>query len=378
MDLTSGIVIGRVRGIAIRVHWSWVLIFTLVSWSLATGIFADLFTDWSQSRLWIAAVLTSLLFFVSVLLHELSHAFVAQSLGMSVPSITLFVFGGVSTLAAEMRSAGEEFRVAIAGPLMSWALAALLALLWLALRGNDVGTIAGYLAWINFILGAFNLLPGFPLDGGRVFRAIAWSRTNSLERATRLASRVGTGIAWVMIGLGILTVVFVSLVGLWYVLIGLFLKSASENAYQQLVVERSLNRVRARDVMRAPPEPVDEYWSLQRIVDERVLQQAERCVFVERAGAVIGLITTSDLTRVPREAWPDTLATVAMVPTERVIVVAPDASVLDALKLMQEHDVHQVPVLEGDRMVGLVTRADVIRQLELRVTFAAPMETPAR
>lgn len=376
MDLTSGIVIGRIRGIAIRVHWSWVLIFTLVSWSLATGVFADMFTDWGPNQRWIAGIATSVLFFVSVLLHELSHAFVAQSLGMSVPSITLFVFGGVSTLAAEMRSAGEEFRVAIAGPLMSWAIAAVLAGVWLLLRGSDIGAIAGYLAWINFILGAFNLLPGFPLDGGRVFRAIAWGRTKNLERATRLASRVGTSIAWVMIALGILTVLFVSLIGLWYVLIGFFLKSASENAYQQMVVERSFKDVRARDVMREPPEPVDEYWSLQRIVDERVLAQAERCVFVERAGAVIGLLTTSDVARVPRDEWPDTPATVAMVPTERVIVVAPDSSVLDAMKLMQEHDIHQVPVLDEGRMVGLVTRADVIRQLELRVTFSVP--EPAR
>lgn len=375
MDLTSGLVIGRVRGIEIRVHWSWVLVFSLVSWSLATGVFRDLFTDWSDTRLWIAALLTALLFFVSVLLHELSHAFVAQSLGMTVPSITLFVFGGVSTLAAEMRSAGEEFKVAIAGPLMSWLLAVALAVTWLVLRGTGVGTIAGYLAWVNFILGAFNLLPGFPLDGGRVFRAIAWSRTKNLVRATRLASQVGTGIAWVMILLGIMTVLFISLVGLWYVLIGLFLKSASESAYQRLVIERSLEHVLARDVMREPPEPVGESWTLQRIVDERVLRQAERCVFIQRDGAVVGVLTTSDLTRVPRERWPETPAREAMVPTERVIVVAPEASVLDAMKLMQEHDIHQIPVLEGGHMIGLVTRADVLRQLELRATFSDPART---
>lgn len=376
MDLSSGLVIGRIRGIAIRVHWSWALIFTLVSWALATGIFVDLFPEWSDTQRWSAAIITSLCFFISVLLHELSHAFVAQSLGMTVPSITLFVFGGVSTLAAEMRSAGEEFRVAIAGPLMSWAIAAVLAAVWLVLRGSDVATIAGYLAWVNFILGAFNLLPGFPLDGGRVFRAIAWSRTKSLVRATRLASQVGTAIAWGLIAIGVLTVVFVSLVGLWYVLIGLFLKSASENAYQQMIIERSLEHIRARDVMREPPEPVGTGWSLQRIVDERVLGQAERCIFVEGDGTVVGLLTASDLARVPRERWSETVARDAMVPTERVIVVAPEASVLDALKLMQEHDIHQVPVLDGGRMIGLVTRADVIRQLELRVAFQEP--TPTR
>jgi CBS domain-containing protein len=237
---------------------------------------------------------------------------------------------------------------------------------------NDLGQISAYLAFVNFILGAFNLLPGFPLDGGRVFRSIVWGRTHSLVRATRIASSVGTTIAWIMIMAGIATVLFVSLIGLWYVLIGLFLKSASESTYQQLVIERSLEHIRARDVMREPPEPIDESWSLQRVIDDRVLRRAERCLFVERDGTVTGILTTSDVTAVPRERWGTATAREAMVPTERVLVVAPDASVLDAMKLMQLHDIHQVPVLEYGHLIGLLTRADVLRQLELRATFSPP------
>lgn len=302
MDLTSGFVLGRIRGIAIRVHWSWILIFVLVSWSLAEGIFVDLLPGWTETQRWNAAVLTALVFFVSVLLHELSHAFVAQSLGMAVPSITLFIFGGVSQLANELKTAGQEFRVAIAGPLMSWALAALFGLAWLFL-GGGIATIAVYLAWINFVLGAFNLLPGFPVDGGRVFRSIVWSRTHSLVRATRIASRVGTGIAWVMIAIGVVTVLTVSLFGLWYVLIGLFLKSASEGAYQQMIVERALEHIHAGDVMRAPPEPVGEEWPLQRIVDERVLQHAERCVLASCDGATTGPRPPRARRWSPRTRW---------------------------------------------------------------------------
>jgi Zn-dependent protease len=371
MDLNSGFVLGRIRGIAIRVHWSWVLIFVLVAWSLADGIFKDLFTNWTVQERWTAGGITAVVFFLSVLLHELSHAFVAQSLGMTVPSITLFIFGGVSSLGEEMKTAGQEFKVAIAGPLMSWVLAVIFAAFWLLFRGNDIATISAYLAWINFVLGAFNLLPGFPLDGGRVFRSIVWSRTHSLVRATRIASRVGTSIAWVMIAAGVITVIFANLFGLWYVLIGLFLKSASEGAYQQMVIERSLEHIRARDVMRAPPDPVGEQWTLQRIVDERVLSLGERCVLVGQDGAVTGILTTSDLTKVPREHWAETAARAAMVPAEQVVVVAPDASVLDAMKLMQQHDVHQLPVLDQGRLVGLLTRADVIRQLELRSAFSS-------
>jgi Zn-dependent protease len=371
MDLTSGFVLGRIRGIAIRVHWSWALIFVLVAWSLADGIYADLFTGWSAEQRWAASLLTSLVFFISVLLHELSHAFVAQRLGMSVPAITLFVFGGVSQLANEMKTAGQEFRVAIAGPLMSWGLAVVFLVGWVALRGTAIATIFGYLAWINFVLGTFNLLPGFPLDGGRVFRSIVWSRTHSLVRATRIASRVGTTIAWLMIAGGVVTVITTSLFGLWYVLVGLFLKSASEGAYQTMVVERALEHIVVRDVMREPPEPVGDDWSLQRIVDDRVLGRAERCIFVQRDGAAVGILTTSDIAAVPRDRWPQTPAHEAMVPADRVIVVAPNASVLDAMKLMQEHDIHQVPVLTNGQLVGLLTRADVIRQLELRSAFSA-------
>ena len=370
MDLTSGVTIGRIRGIAVRVHWSWLLIFALLSWSLSTGLFGTLFEGWSAEQRWAAAVATALLFFVSVLIHELSHSFVAQHYGMEVPSITLFVFGGVSSLGGEMRTAGQEFRVAIAGPLMSWLLAVLFAVVWLATRSLGISPMFGYLAFINGVLGTFNLLPGFPLDGGRVLRSILWARSRDLLYATRIASRVGVGIAYVMIAIGVFNVVAFGMIGgAWYVLIGLFLKSASEGSYAAMRAESALRDVTVGFAMQPAPRPVQAMLTLQRLIDERVLLTGERAFTVESDGRVVGIITTADVTKHPRDSWRRRSVESAMVPAERVVTVGPQDSLNEAMQLMQQHDVHQLPVLEQGRMVGLVSRGDAMRQLELRTLF---------
>ncbi|MEX2372433.1 MAG: site-2 protease family protein, partial [Dehalococcoidia bacterium] len=213
MDLTGGLQIARIRGIAIRVHWSWALIFTLLTWIVA-GSYVEQYEGWSDVQAWGAGVATVVAFFLSVLLHELSHALVAQGYGMNVPSITLFIFGGVSNIATEMKSARQEFFVAAAGPGMSFLLAFVLVGLAF-LVGGSLGSILGYLGVVNAVLGIFNMLPGFPLDGGRVFRSVIWARTGDLTRATRVAARVGVGIAWLMIGGGVIIAITVSLTGLW-------------------------------------------------------------------------------------------------------------------------------------------------------------------
>lgn len=370
MDLQSGLVIGRVRGITVRVHWSWIVIATIVTWSLADSLYKDLFPNWTTEQLWIAAAVSSVLFFVSILLHELSHAFVAQSYGMNVPSITLFVFGGVSNLEGEMQSARQEFRVAIAGPLMSWALAVLFIAAALVIPG-DIANIAAYLGFVNFVLGLFNLLPGFPLDGGRVFRSIVWSRTGDLTRATRAASRLGNLIAWALIALGVFVVFATgSLTGLWYVFIGLFLKTASDSAYQRVLVESAVKDVPVAEVMREAPEAIEDSWTIAEVVDRRVLGRAERVVFAANEGRISGLITTSDVTNVPRDAWATTSVADAMVRAADVITVRRDTALVEAMRLMQEHDVHQLPVVEDGVLLGIVTRGDVLDQIEFRLAMA--------
>lgn len=370
MDLQSGLVIGRIRGITVRVHWSWIFIATLVTWSLADSLYEDLFPDWTTEQLWIAAAVSSVLFFLSILLHELSHAFVAQNYGMNVPSITLFVFGGVSNLEGEMQSARQEFRVAIAGPLMSWALAVLFIAAALVIPG-DIATIAAYLGFVNFVLGLFNLLPGFPLDGGRVFRSIVWSRTGDLTRATKAASRLGNLIAWTLIALGVFVVLATgSLTGLWYVFIALFLKAASDSAYQRVLVESAVKDVPVAEVMREAPEAIEDSWTIAEVVDRRVLGRAERAVFAASDGRVSGLITTSDVTGVPRSEWATTSVADAMVRAADVITVRRDTALVEAMRLMQEHDVHQLPVVEDGVLLGIVTRGDVLDQIEFRLAMA--------
>jgi len=368
MDLSGGFKVATIRGIAIMVHWSWALIFTFITWTLAQ-YFGDQYELWSPLQAWIVAGATALGFFLSVLLHELSHALLALRFGLPVPSITLFIFGGVSNIAAEMKSARQEFFVAAAGPGMSLLLAFVLGAIAI-LIGGDLGEVLLYLASVNALLGIFNLLPGFPLDGGRVFRSIVWAKSKDLQKATRWASRMGQGIAWIMIGGGIYIALTISLVGIWYVFIGLFLKQAAESAYQQLMFDRALQNVRARDLMRGPSDPMPDSSSLQRIVDERVLDRGERCVLLEHNGAVSGLLTTTDLSRVPREEWATTSARTAMVPTAEVATIAPSALVSDAVRTMVERDIHQLPVIDEGRLVGMLTRGDVLNYIQTRMQFA--------
>ncbi|TAJ19742.1 MAG: CBS domain-containing protein [Dehalococcoidia bacterium] len=368
MNLGQGLLIARIRGIAIRVHWSWLAIAALISWSLATGFFAEEF-DWSPGRRWVWAIGCALGFFLSVLLHELSHALVAQHYRMRVPSITLFIFGGVSNIDGEMQSPGQEFRVAIAGPLLSLVLGVVVIAVG-SLTDSDVGKVALYLGFANVTLGIFNLLPGFPLDGGRVFRSIAWARTGDLTKATRIAAALGTGIAWFMIAGGTVWVLLSgNLTGAWYVLIGYFLKSASDSALGQVLVDKMLAPLTVRDVMRDPPEPVDADTSLLTIIDDRVVARGERCILLSRDGAVTGIITVTDLAKVPRESLATKRAAEVMVPAAEVVTVTPATPLGDAMRLMVERDLHQLPVIEAGRLLGILGRGDILQQVEARMRF---------
>ncbi len=374
MDLSGALTVGRIRGIAIRVHWSWLLILGLLTYSLANGLFGQELGVSPQVR-WLAGAATALAFFTSVLLHELAHSFVAQYYGMRVPSITLFIFGGVSSIDEEMRSAGQEFKVAIAGPLASWLLAATFGVAFLVLGDGVLATVVEYLAVINAAVGTFNLLPGYPLDGGRVFRAIIWARTGSLQRATGFAAKVGVGIAYLMILGGMAWVLAFGIGGLWYVLIGLFLKSAAEGAYATLVVETALRDVPVTAAMQPAPSTVPAATSVQEVVDARLLATGERAFLVEEDGVIVGLLTATDIARVPRAEWPSTPIRRVMVRAEQVQTVEPHTRLLAAMRLLQEHDIHQLPVLQQGHVVGILTRGDVMRHIELRAAFGAQPST---
>jgi Zn-dependent protease/predicted transcriptional regulator len=365
----SSIKLGHVFGIEIGIHWSWIFIFGVVTWSFATSIFGDFYPEWTEAQRWIGGAFVALIFFLSVLAHELSHAVVSNRNGLPVKTITLFVFGGVANLTKEPDAPGLEFRIAIVGPATSLALGALFAGLWFAIRpiNDGVAGISANLAVINASLAVFNMLPGFPLDGGRVFRSIVWHRNKNRLRATRTAARAGEWIAYGIMGVGLLlTVQGQPFNGVWFVLIGLFLRSASAASYQQLVVETALAGIAVNEVMQTAVESVPPDTSVEELVQEHVLRRNARCFAVIAAGDFAGLITLSDIRKIPREEWPMTSVYKAMTPASRLHSVGPTESLAKVLQMMARFDVNQLPVIYGRELVGMLNRADVLRFIQVR------------
>jgi len=364
--------IGRVAGIDILVHWSWFAIFALLTWWLADGFFQDVYEDWSTTEAWIVSVITVFLFFGSILLHELSHSLVAKRLGLPVKSITLFIFGGVSALGEEPSTARQEFQVAIVGPLTSFAIAIFCGVLTaiayvLGEENSPPAAIVEYLTVINFSVGIFNLLPGFPLDGGRVLRATLWARSKNMLTATRWATNAGTVISFGLIAAGVVSVLAGSFVGgIWFIVIGWFLRNSSESSYQQLVFRRGLEGTKVGEIVNRSYEAAPPDISLTQLVSEHMLARGQRCVPVVVAGDLLGLVSMSDLGKVPQEQWGTTSVYRAMTAKERLHVVSPADDLARALEIMVANDVHQLPVVENRDFLGFVTRADVLRLIQVR------------
>ncbi len=371
--MPSSFKIGKIAGIEIGVHWSWLIIFGLITFSFAEGILEEFFPEWSDARRWAVGVIVAGIFFASILLHELSHSLVAKAKGIPVKGITLFVFGGVSNLGREAQSAAEEFQIAIVGPLTSLAIGAFFAILWAVLRGPapQEAAIAGYLAFINGVIAAFNMLPGFPLDGGRVFRSIVWARNRNLLRATRIASRTGEFVAYGLMAAGAIQFVLLNPIGgVWMFLIGLFLRNASASSYEQMVLQTALQGISATEVARTDSDPVRPDMTVALLVDDHMLAGRGRCYPVMAGEELLGLITLSDVRRLEREQWPTTTVFRAMTPFERLRTVSPQEDAIRVLQMMGEADINQVPVVDGRRLVGIVSRGDILRLIQVRRAVA--------
>jgi Zn-dependent protease/CBS domain-containing protein len=376
--------VARLFGIDIEIHPSWLLILAFVAYSLSAGFFPDQYEDWSQLAYWTVGISAAILLFVTVLIHELAHALVAKRRGLDVPRITLFIFGGVSHLGRQPASAGEEFQIAAAGPATSLVIAALTGLAGLAFSGvnEQLEATLFYLAFVNALLAVFNILPGFPLDGGRVLRSIAWKRTGSFRRATRIAAGVGEVFGYALIAAGFFLLLSGFLFnGLWFMFIGWFLLGAARGEAANLQLEGVLKHLTARDVMRPDFPSVTPGVPLQVVVDDYMVGQGERAVIVANGGAVLGILTVTDVRRVPRSEWRNTPAQAAMTPRERVITVVATTPAVEVLVLLGEKRLNQVPVLEDGRMIGLVTRREILERLQLAETLnpdaAAAGEVPA-
>ncbi len=359
--------VARIAGIDIEIHPSWLLILGLVAYTLSSSVFPDLYEHWSTAAYWIVGTTSAVLLFVTVLVHELAHAVVAVRRGVPVPKITLFIFGGVSSLGRQPKTAGEEFAIAAAGPATSLAIAALTFALSILLGGNEKAEgMLSYLSIVNLLLAAFNILPGFPLDGGRVLRSIVWKRTKSFRKATKVAAGVGELFGYGMMFGGVfLLLAGYALNGLWMMFIGWFLTGAARNEAQGTQIDAILGRLRARDVMREEYPVASPADSLQGVVDNHMLHDGARSVVISRDGAVLGILSVSDIKHVPRDAWANTPVQSAMTPREKLVAVTADTGALEVLALIAKHSLNQVPVLDGGRMVGVITRRELVERIHL-------------
>lgn len=367
----SSISLGRVLGIPIGVDYSWFLIFALLTWSLATSYFPIEFKGWPTAQYWIVGAVTVVLMFCSVVLHELGHSVVALRYKIPVRSITLFIFGGVAQIGAEPPSAVAEFWIAIAGPITSFALALLFVLLQPVVSTfAPLLAIAKYLAYINGTLGLFNLIPGFPLDGGRVFRAMIWGTTHSLRRATLIAATLGRFIAYAFIGLGVWQMFSGNFGdGLWIAFIGWFLENAASSQIHQQTIHDLLSGHHVADAMRNNHTAVTPDAILQQLVTEHILGSGRRSLLVKQNDRFVGLLTLHNVKDIPSSAWSTTTATQAMIPVAQLKVIKPDAELSDALGEMDRDGVNQLPVMAGDQFLGMLGRDDVISFLRTMSEF---------
>jgi len=365
--------VATIRGIAIEIHPSWLIIVALLAYTLAEGVFPSQYEAWSRGTYWVIGILAAVLLFVTVLIHELAHALVAQRRGIEVPKITLFVFGGVSSLGTQPKTASEEFAIAAAGPASSLVIAAISALVWLVTRDTQEQTAAifGYLAVVNTLLALFNFLPGFPLDGGRVLRSIVWGRTKSFRQATRVASGVGELFGYGFMGIGVFLLLGgLVLDGLWLLFIGWFLLGAARAEASSMQLDTILSGLKARDLMREDFPKVQPGVSLAEVADDFMVGHGERAIIVAQDGTVSGIITVTDVRRVPRSEWGRTPVQGAMTPRDRIVTVDAEMPAIEVLHLLAEKSLNQVPVLENGRMIGLVTRRELIDRVQLAESLA--------
>lgn len=356
----------RIAGIDIGVHYSWLLALILFSWAFAANMFPLSYPGWATSTYWIVGILAALLLFVSVVIHELAHSLVAKARGLGVKSITLFIFGGVSNIETEPEKPAVEFAMSVVGPLSSLVLA---GVFWglsqvLGQKNSPPVAMATYLAQINAGLAIFNLLPGFPLDGGRVLRSILWQTTGNVIRATNIAATVGRVFGWGFIALGVYQFLSGNFFGLWIAFIGWFLSNAADASRREVTLKEHLTGVRVKDVMNPTPECVNPQALVEDVVRGNFIQHGRRAVPVCQDSQLIGIVTLTDVKKLPQEKWAVTSVEEIMT-RPPLYTVGKDDDLNAALKLLAQNSLNQLPVLSEGQLVGLLSRADIIRYLQL-------------
>lgn len=361
----------KVGGIQISIDLSWFIVFVLILWSLSVGYFPREFPAQDSYTYWLAGVVATILLFVSVIFHELAHSLTAIRAGLQIPEITLFIFGGISKLSEEAKDAADEFRIAVMGPLSSL----MLAVVFLALEGAArsvslpmVAVIFGYLAWINLALGIFNLVPGFPLDGGRMLRAFLWWKTGSLTSATKYASDVGKGLAVAMMVLGGIQIFGGMLIGgLWLIFIGAFLRGVAEGSYQDILMRQALEGVKVHEVMVEEVVSVPPELTVSGLVSSYLLRYGYRGYpVVGSDGEPVGIVEIFHIKDIDDPKQGTVTVEQVMEPVNPDLIVDPDVTLVDALKKINDSDLGRLLVMRNGRMVGILTKSGLNRFLEIR------------
>jgi len=368
---SEGIQIGKIYGIPILLHPSWFFIFGLIALSFVSK-FEALNVSIPATRLWGLGIATSVLFFGSLVFHEMAHSVIAKHYKIPVISITLFIFGGVARIGRDPSRAIEEFNIAVAGPISSLLLAGGFGIVALAGRTNLIlQALAGSLASINLALALFNLLPGFPLDGGRIFRAIVWGATKDYSRSTRIAARSGQVVAYGLIAVGAISAFYGyksngdMINGMWLAFIGWFLLTTARQSRAQADARGALEGLRVSDIMTAELPTVGREISLEDYARE-ILRTGRRAHLVVAHDQLVGLMTTEAMHSVPQQDWDVTSVQAVMLPKDKLLWAAPEESALSLLDRMRNVGMQQMPVIAGGSVVGIVTRDSILQVLQAR------------
>jgi Zn-dependent protease/CBS domain-containing protein len=362
----------KLFGFEVKIDFSWIIIAVLVAWSLSTGFFPISIKDLSTQAYWMMGIVGALGLFLSIIAHEFTHSLVASAFGMPMKGITLFIFGGVAEMGDEPPRPGAEFAMAIVGPLSSLAIAALFYGLYWAGIGffpRPVNAVLAYLSWINAILAIFNLLPAFPLDGGRVLRSILWRIKGNLNWATRISSKIGSGFGIFLIVMGVYNVLKGNFIGgMWWFVLGLFLQGAAKMSYQKLVVRKALEGEPVRRFMKSNPVTVRRGISLEDLVEDYIYRHHFKMFpVVEDGDRLVGCITTQDVKGVPREEWRQkSVGEIAQKCTPEN-TIEPDKDATEVLSMMNRNNASRLMVVEGGHLKGIITLKDMLRFLSRKV-----------
>lgn len=362
--------IGSLIGIPIILHYTWFIAFILISWTLATGYMPNQYPGLSELTYWIIGFVSSFLLLVSVLIHELSHSYVAKKNNLPTSRIVLFIFGGVSQITEEPNDPAIEFKVSVVGPLTSFLLAAVFGIVWYSLEQMDLTKAIlapfQYGMFINILLGTFNLLPAFPLDGGRLLRAGLWQRTKNLVRATNIATKVGVAFSYLFMFIGFIFMVRGALIsGIWFIFIGWFLKNGSESSLKQTVVGDALAGFTVGDVMTKEIDVIPINATVNEIVETFFKFKHGGFPVIEN-DELAGCVTIHDVKKIQKENWEDVKAGQIMTPKDQLILTDSEEAILDAMTKMSKHNIGRLPVVEQGKLVGIISRSDVMHIIKTK------------